>query len=165
MSRSTCDLATPAAIVAVLGASTLAAAWVLQSRGYSPCELCLRERVPFYAGGPLAAALAISPPRLPRAAQRIGFTLLTLTFAAETTLGAYHAGVEWHLWAGPTGCSGVLAAPADVVEFVKQHADVTIVYCDKAAIYIFGLSHAAWDALVCLGLAVTAALGWRHARG
>lgn len=152
-----------AALVATVGAAAVAAVWVLQARGYNPCELCLKERVPFYVGVPLAAALAALAPRLPRAAARAGFAVLAMVFAAGALLGAYHAGVEWKLWAGPTGCSGAAAAPAAVSDFLKQLDSVTVVRCDEAALQVLGLSLAAWNALLSAGLAAVAALGWRRA--
>ena len=162
-STRTVHLAAPvaAATVALVGAATIAAVWVLQARGYNPCELCLKERVPFYVGVPLAAGLALLGPRLPRSAARAGFAALALVFAVGVALGAYHAGVEWKLWAGPTGCSGAAAAPAAVANFLKQLDSVTVVRCDEAALQVLGLSLAAWNALLSAGLAGTAALGWR----
>ena len=37
----------PATLIAAASLAVLAAVWTLQSRGYSPCELCLEERIPF----------------------------------------------------------------------------------------------------------------------
>ncbi|WP_237478534.1 disulfide bond formation protein B [Lichenibacterium dinghuense] len=150
-----------AALIAVLGAATVAAVWTLQARGYTPCELCLKERVPFYIGTPLAAALAVLAPRLPRAAVRTGFGVLVLLFAAGAALGVYHAGVEAKLWAGPTGCSGAAAAPAAVSDFLAQLKTVTVVRCDEAALQVLGLSLAAWNALLSALLAAVAAAGLR----
>ena len=150
-----------AALIGALGVATVAAVWVLQARGYNPCELCLRERLPFYVGVPLAGALAM--PGLPRAALRVGFTTLVLVFAAGAALGSYHAGVEWGLWAGPTGCSGAAAALAAVSDFLKQLDSVTVVRCDEAALRVLGLSLAAWNAILSAGLAALAAFGWRRA--
>jgi disulfide bond formation protein DsbB len=157
-----CDPA--AALIAVLGAAAVATVWILQARGYTPCELCSKERVPFYVGVPLAAVLSLLAPRLPRTAVALGFAVLALLFAVGALLGAYHAGVEWKLWAGPTGCSGAAAAPAAVSDFLKQLDTVTVVRCDEAALHVLGLSLAAWNALLSAGLAVVAALGWRQAR-
>ena len=152
-----------AASVAIIGAATVAAVWLLQARGYNPCELCLEERVPFYAGVPVAAALAVLAPRLPRSAARAGFGVLALVFALGAALGVYHAGVEWTLWAGPTGCSGAAAAPAAVADFLKQLDSVTVVRCDEAALRVLGLSLAAWNALLSAALAAVAILGIRRA--
>ena len=150
------------ALIAILGAATVASVWVMQARGYTPCELCLKERVPLYAGVPLAAAMAFLAPRLPRAAARAGFAALVLIFSAGAALGAYHAGVEWKLWTGPTGCSGAAAAPAAVSDFLRQLDSVTVVRCDEAALQVWGLSLAAWNAILSAGLAAVAAFGWRR---
>ena len=152
-----------AALIAAVCALTIATVWILQARGYNPCELCLKERVPFYAGLPLAAALALVAPRASRAVALVGFTLLVFVFAAGAALGAYHAGVEWKLWAGPTGCSGAAVAPADVGDFLKQLNSVTVVRCDEAALQVLGLSLAAWNALLSAALAIVAGASGRHA--
>ena len=154
-----------AGLIAVVCAVTLASVWVLQLRGYNPCELCLKERVPFYLALPLATALTLLARRLPGAGAALGFALLVLIFAAGAALGAYHAGVEWKLWAGPTGCSGAAAAPADVGDFLQQLNTVTVVRCDEAALQVLGLSLAAWNALLSAGLAVVAIVGGRRAAG
>ncbi len=154
-----------ATLIAAVSAVTVATVWILQARGYTPCELCLKERWPFYLGLPLAAALALFAPRVPRAVAMAGFALLVLIFAADAALGAYHAGVEWKLWAGPTGCSGAAAAPADVGDFLRQLNTVTVVRCDEAALQVLGLSLAAWNALLSAALAVVAALAARRVAG
>ncbi len=156
-------LAAPAALIAAASLAVLAAVWTLQARGYTPCELCLKERIPFYLALMPAAALAVTGPRLPAPLSRLAFALLAALFAAGTALGTYHAGVEWHLWAGPTGCSGAAAAPPGVDDFLKQLQAVSVVRCDEAALRVAGLSLAAWNAVVSAGLAAVAALGWRRA--
>ena len=147
--------------IALVSAAAVAAVWILQARGYTPCELCLKERIPFYVAVPLAALLAWRAGRLSGAAGRAGFALLAAVFAAGAVLGAYHAGVEWKLWAGPTGCSGAAAAPADVGDFLKQLGSVTVVRCDEAALQVLGLSLAAWNAVLSAALAGAAATGAR----
>ena len=149
--------------IALAAVAALAAVWILQARGYTPCELCLKERVPYYAAAPLAALLALAAPRLPPRALGWGFALLALLFAAGAGLGAYHAGVEWKLWPGPAGCSGAVAAPPDVGDFLKQLQTVAVVRCDAAALTVFGLSLAAWNALLALGLAGAALAAGRVA--
>jgi disulfide bond formation protein DsbB len=148
----------PAAFIGVTALTAVAAAWWLQWRGYAPCELCLKERFPYYVGVVLSGALALGGSRRPagrrrQAALRFGYALLTLVWIASAALGAYHTGVEWKLWAGPAECSGTAAAPAAVGDFLKQLESVTVVRCDEAALQVFGLSLAAWNALLSIGLA------------
>lgn len=149
--------------IALASLLVIAAVWTLQARGYNPCELCLDERIPFYIGLPVAAFLGLLSGRLPGAARRAGFVLLALAFAAGAVLGAYHAGVEWHLWAGPAGCSGAADAPADVSDFLRALDHVTVVRCDAAALLVLGISLAAWNALLSAALAGVALAGLRGA--
>ena len=149
-----------AGLVALGSAATIGAAWWLQWRGYAPCELCLKERIPYDLGIPLALALAALPLSPP--VRRLGFAALALLFVAGAVLSLYHTGVEWKLWAGPTECSGAMAAPAAVGDFLKQLNSITVVRCDEAALQVFGLSLAAWNAIVASGLAGLAALGYRR---
>jgi disulfide bond formation protein DsbB len=155
------DLAFAIAAVAML---TLAGAWAFQLSGLTPCELCLRERLPFYAGLPLALATAAAARRCTPLVVRIGFGLLIAVFAASALLGAYHAGVEWKFWPGPSECSGSVAAPAKVGDFLEQLKHVTVVRCDAAALRILGLSLAGWNAVISIGLAALAALGVSRVR-
>ena len=109
---------------------------------------------------PLALVLAGLP--LPQPIRRLGFAALALLFVAGAVLSLYHTGVEWKLWAGPTECSGAMAAPAAVGDFLKQLNSITVVRCDEAALQVFGLSLAAWNAIIACGLAGLAVLGYRR---
>ena len=150
----------PALVIAAVSIVTIATVWALQARGYNPCELCLKERIPFYVGIPLALVIGLGAGRLPRAPVRGGYNLLGLVFAAGAVLGAYHAGVEWKVWPGPSECSGAAAAPAAVGDFLKELQTVTVVRCDEAALEVLGLSLAAWNAVLSAGLAALSAIGW-----
>lgn len=154
-----------ALLVAGFAAVTIATVWGFQHAGYTPCELCLLERDPFYVGLPLAliAALAAAAGHRGAAAWLLG--LLALLFAASAVLAGYHAGVEWGFWAGPSGCSGAVPAPAGVDDFLKQLDRVKVVRCDAPALRVAGLSLAGWNVVVSLGLAALAAIGLRRAIG
>src|SRR5262249_36721312 len=69
-------------------------------------------------------------------------------------LGAYHAGVEWKLWAGPQECSGALESlgnATDLLERLGQNSNV--VRCDEAAWRFLGISLAGYNVLISLALA------------
>jgi disulfide bond formation protein DsbB len=152
-----------AGLIGLLAAATLAGAWAFQWQGYVPCELCLKERIPYYAGVPLALAVAFLAWVGRTALLSGGFVALSAIFAAGAAVAAYHTGVEWHLWAGPASCTGSFAAPARVGDFLSQLQSINIVRCDAAALHVLGLSLAAWDALICALLAVLALLGAQRA--
>lgn len=147
--------------VAILAAilATLAAAFGFQAAGYAPCEICLKERLPYYAGMGLAVATLFSAWAGPRGLTRLGFAALACLFLFSAGFGVYHAGVEWHVWAGPTECSGALTRAPTTADFLHQLQTVNVVRCDAVAIRILGLSLAGWNAIVSAVIALAAAYG------
>lgn len=153
-------LAAPALAIVVAGIATVATVWALQHAGYAPCELCFKERLPFYWGIPLAAVVALLAFRGRVSLLPAGYAALGIVFLSGVGLGIYHTGVEWHLWAGPTACTGDIAAPAGVDDFLKQLQTTQVVRCDAPALQVAGLSLAAWNALLCFGLTALATFGF-----
>ncbi len=141
-----------------LAFATIAGAWVFQSLGYAPCDLCLEQRYAYYAGVPLAAVAFVSTARgLNSAPARALFALLALIFAANVVLAAYHSGVEAHLWRGPTACTGSFAGAKSAANLLDQLATVKVVNCDVVQLRVFGLSLANWNVLLSGALAMLAA--------
>ncbi|HSP25152.1 MAG TPA: disulfide bond formation protein B, partial [Saliniramus sp.] len=123
--------------------------------GMQPCLLCLYQRWPYYAAVPLAALVVVFGTSTGMA--RTGLALLGLIFAASAVLAAYHAGVEWGFFVGPTGCGGA-AAPtaASMDDFMRQLETVRVVSYTEPAFVFLGLSMAGWNAVVSALLAVLA---------
>lgn len=144
--------------------ATIAGAFAFQAAGFAPCELCLKERLPYYAGMALAAVTLLVAWSGPSRAAQICFALLALLFLFSAGFGAYHAGVEWGFWPGPTDCSGSLDHAATNADFLRQLQTVHVVRCDAVAIRILGLSLAGWNAVVSLGIAAVALGGLARAR-
>lgn len=143
--------------------ATLAGAWAFQFAGYAPCPLCLEERIPYYAaaaGGFLAAALARPLPKL----AALILAALALAFVYNAGLSIYHAGAEWHFWQGPETCSGGgLSGSTNLAEALRHNRPVR---CDEAALRIFGISLAGYNALISGALASIGVLAvWRTMRG
>jgi disulfide bond formation protein DsbB len=126
-------------------------AWIFEFAGYPPCELCLMQRWAYYGGIPLSLLLAVLKPSWIRP----GLMLLGLVLAANAVFGAYHAGVEWGFWPGPTTCGGGSLSQG-LPDLTKRG-----VMCNEAAIRIAGLSLAGWNAVICT---ILAALAWRGSR-
>ncbi|PZO77662.1 MAG: disulfide bond formation protein B [Mesorhizobium amorphae] len=154
---------TAAAVLVGLGmAATVGGALLFQHwGGYMPCKLCLEQRTPYYLGIPVMAAAALSsflrgPAMLTRALLALGGALM-LWGAWQ---GAFHSGVEWGWWAGPTDC-GAVAPSVDTGNRGVLDAlnDVVPPSCDKAALRIAGLSLAGWNFLIALALAAVAFWG------
>ncbi|HWX14772.1 MAG TPA: disulfide bond formation protein B [Methylocella sp.] len=142
-------------------ALSIAGAFVFEALGFAPCELCLTERIPYYAAIPLAGVAALFAARGHKKLLGAAFAGLALTFAASAVLGVYHAGIEWGFWPGPKECSGVLERARSVEDFLVQLQSAKVVRCDAPALRIFGISLASWNAVVSVGLAVLARAGLR----
>lgn len=149
-----------AGYLALACAGALAGAFVMQSLGYLPCELCYLQRWAYYFGVPVAIVAAFAPP----GARRVLLWVLAAAFLANAALGVYHSGVEWRLWPGPSACTGeALPTARDMADFMKQLQTVQIVRCDEPSIRILGLSLAGWNAILSSGLAMAAASAARRA--
>ena len=147
------------ALVLAAAALTLAGAWTFQALGFQPCELCLKQRYPYYAALPLAAAAIFLARNAPPFAGKVVLGLLAAMFVASAAAGLYHAGVEWKWWPGPTDCTGDFVKPASMEDFRKQLQSIHIIRCDEVQLRILGLSLAGWNVLVSAGVALVALMG------
>jgi disulfide bond formation protein DsbB len=154
-----------AAIVAVVGALTIAAVYYVQYvMLLAPCPLCLEQRTAFYVCMPLAALLWLGAGNgASRKVLTLGFIVILGFMLWNTALSAYHAGVEWKWWQGPIDCSGPIDKIGSVGSMLNQLQRISLVRCDEAAIRILGISLSGYDALVSLFLAAVAAWGAKAA--
>ncbi|MCU0887866.1 MAG: disulfide bond formation protein B [Rubritepida sp.] len=119
----------------------LAAAAPLLARGTEswfglvPCELCLWQRVPYWAaaGAALAAAFLVRRPALLQVAG--------LAAAASGLIAAFHLGVEAGWWPSPLpGCHAVSAGTgASVDDLLAALRPAPAKPCDEPAYLIPGL--------------------------
>jgi disulfide bond formation protein DsbB len=147
----------------VISATVLASAYGSQFiGGLQPCPLCLYQRIPWWVALGLAAlALRLHP----MARWRDGAVLLgAFAVLLGAGLAAYHAGVEYTWWAGPTTCSGGGDAPNSLDALRAQILAAPVVRCDEAAWTLFGVSMAGYNFIVSLivGLGVAAATRMKH---
>jgi disulfide bond formation protein DsbB len=155
----------PAAAAAVaifmLSAATILGAWYFQYvLKLPPCPLCLEERLPYHIVIPLSLLMAIAAfVRAPRALITVGFVAILAAVLCGAALGAYHAGVEWRFWPGPTDCSGPLTDLTAKGPLINQLQSIHLVRCDEAAWRFLGISLAGYNVLISLALAAIAAFG------
>lgn len=154
-----------AAIVAVIGVLTMAAVYYIQYvMLLAPCPLCLEQRMAFYVSIPLAALLWLGASHgASKKVLFLGFVVIAGFMLWNTGLSAYHAGVEWKWWQGPTDCSGPIDKIGSVTNMLNQLQRISLVRCDEAAMRILGISLSGYDALVSLFLALVAAWGAKSA--
>lgn len=126
--------------------------------GYMPCELCLKERIPYYVGVPLMiAALVAAAVKAPPAAVRGLLALGAVLMIVGAGLSVYHAGVEWHFWPGPSSCSG-FGDPggSDASSLLSDLNTIKPPSCDQAAGRFLGISFAGWNVVASVVLAAIA---------
>lgn len=158
---------TAALAVAVIAAATLAGAWffelVLDIR---PCPLCLEQRYAYYLAVPLGALVALAASRdVARPVLLIGLAILALAALGNAGLGAYHAGVEWKFWQGPTDCTGSIGNLGSAGNLLERLDTVKVIRCDEVQWRFLGLSLAGYNVLISLLMAAIAAWGIAKLQG
>jgi disulfide bond formation protein DsbB len=119
--------------------------------GLEPCDLCYKQRWPYYFAIP-CLALALRPHFA-----RPLIALALFSFAIGAAVAAYHAGVEYGWWQGPTGCTGHGMMMG--FESLEQALQEPVIRCDQPAFTLFGVSMAGYNFFVSVILtAMTAGL-------
>ncbi len=109
---------------------------------------------------PLAALIALAAARdAPRAALIAGLAILALATLGNAGLAAYHAGVEWGFWKGPTECTGPVGNLGSAGDLLARLDSVKVVRCDEVQWKFLGLSLAGYNVLISLLMAAIAAWG------
>ena len=142
----------------VIGLIAILGAWGSQIfGGYSPCKLCLQQRIPYYVGLPvLLVAILLLAARKSEAFARLLLVLVGLVFVVGLGLAVYHAGAEWQFWLGPADCGGGIATTGNAGDLLAQIGKTRVVSCTEAALRVLGLSFAGWNALVSILIAAAA---------
>ena len=115
--------------------------------GLAPCQLCYYQRIPYVVAIILCAAALLGPAM----ARRLSAVLM-INYMAGAGLGIYHAGVEWHWWAGPATCSAGAGSGGSVEELMAQILAAPVVRCDEIPWSLFGISLAGYNVLISAGL-------------
>ena len=147
--------------IAAIAAATLAGAWFFQLvLDIRPCPLCLEQRYAYYLAIPLAALTAFVAARNGSGLLVLaGLAVLLLAALGNAVLGAYHAGVEWGFWQGPTDCSGPVGNLGSAGTLLQRLDTVKVIRCDEVQWRFLGLSLAGYNVLISLAMAVIAAWG------
>ena len=147
--------------VALIAAATLAGAWFFQLvLDIRPCPLCLEQRYAYYLAVPLGLFVAfVAAKGAPRQVLLAGLAVLAVAALANAWLGAYHAGVEWKFWQGPTDCTGPIVDFGKAGNLLDRLDSVKVVRCDEVQWRFLGLSLAGYNVLISLAMAAIAAWG------
>ena len=152
---------TAALAIAAIAAATLAGAWFFQLvLDIRPCPLCLEQRYAYYLAVPLGALIAVAAARdAPRPVLYAGLAILAAAALGNAWLGAYHAGVEWGFWKGPTDCTGPVGNLGSAGNLLERLDSVKVIRCDEVQWRFLGLSLAGYNFLISLLMAAVAAWG------
>ena len=124
--------------------------------GILACKMCHYERNTFLAGGGIAMLCLF----LPQPFQRHGILILGLIFMIGTLLAGYHVAIQNHWVDLPTFCaSNDFSAFESVEALCEQLLQTPFVRCDQITWSLFGLSLAAYNALLSLLLTLLC-WGW-----
>ncbi len=151
---------TAAIAIALIAAATIAGAWFFQLvLDIVPCPMCLEQRWAYYAIIPFALLIALlARAGVPRGVLVAGLALIALAALCNAGYGAYHAGVEWKFWPGPSSCTGA-ALKFGGGSLLDQLDKVKVVPCDVVQWRFLGISLAGYNALISLLMAALAAWG------
>jgi disulfide bond formation protein DsbB len=143
---------TAALAITAIAAATIAGAWFFQLvLDIRPCPLCLEQRYAYYLVVPLGALIAFGAARgAPRAVLVAGFAIIALATVWNAGLGAYHSGVEWGLWQGPTECSGPVGNLGSAGDLLQRLDSAKVIRCDEVQWRFLGLSLAGYNVLISL---------------
>src|SRR5712675_991164 len=124
---------TAALAITAIAAATLAGAWFFQLvLDIRPCPLCLEQRYAYYLSMPVAALVAFDATKnVPRGALVGGLAVLAAAALGNAWLGAYHAGVEWQFWQGPTECTGPVVDLGSAGSLLQRLDSVKVIRCDE----------------------------------
>lgn len=135
-----------AALAAFGSAVLIIAAFAFQHvGGLAPCQMCIWQRYPH--------VLAIGIGLLVVLSRWTPLLLVGAVAAASTAgIGFYHAGVEQGWWQGPATCSAGDISGMSADALLDQILAAPLVRCDEIPWEMLGLSMAAWNGLISLGL-------------
>lgn len=137
--------------------------------GLVPCELCLEQRMAYYWGLPILAAILVLWNRIPLTVWYVVMLVAAAIFLWGTYMGVYHAGVEWGFWPGPTACTGVGSTPEMSFDQLSDiNSAPKVVPCDVVQFRFLGISLAGYNALVSAAVAVLLLIAiwwqWQNSR-
>jgi disulfide bond formation protein DsbB len=140
-----------ATVAFLLGLLAIAGAWGSQLfGGLVPCELCLEQRLAYYWGLPVLGLALIFWNRLIRPAFYVAMGIAIATFTWGLYIAAYHAGIEYGFWPGPTACTGTGVAVS--FEDLSNINATRVVPCDAVQFRFLGLTLAGYNTLILLAI-------------
>jgi len=119
--------------------SVLISAFVIEyNLGYSPCKLCLYERIPY-----LLSILLIMKFFFIKGYEKITLFVLSLIFVFSTVLAFYHFGIEQDFFNEPLACTTKNLSQTSSKEELLEQLKQNTISCKDVNFKIVGFSLAA----------------------
>ena len=139
-------------LAVLVSASLLISVFAIQYIGQlAPCSLCLTQRWPH--GIALALGLLAMMPIIGAPARRFLLIMISIAFATTAGIGAYHAGIEYGWFIGPTTCSGNIDGNT-IDELKRQLLAQPVVRCDEVTWSLLGISLAGYNFFISSALSI-----------
>ena len=111
-----------------------------------PCELCLKQRHPYY----FMIGFIIINFLIPISKKIFVFLLIQLSSLYGLFYAIWHVGVENKFLKGPSGCSAGLNISSNTVDLKEQILSKQVISCDDVVWSFFGLSAASINTIILL---------------
>ena len=111
-----------------------------------PCELCLKQRHPYY----FMILISIFIFFIPLSLKFFGYLLIQISSIYGLFYAIWHVGVENNLLSGPSGCSAGLDLSKNTTSLKEQILSKQVISCDEVIWSFFGISAASINTIVLL---------------
>ena len=111
-----------------------------------PCELCLKQRHPYY----LIIIISLIIILIPFTKKIFLYVLIQLGTLYGIFYSIWHVGVENKLLKGPSSCSVGLSESSNIIDLKEQILSKQVVSCDEVIWSFFGISAASFNTLALL---------------
>ena len=111
-----------------------------------PCELCLKQRHPYY----LILVCLVFIFIIKNLNKIVFYLLIQLSAVYGLFYSIWHVGVENKIFKGPAGCSAMLTSSENASDLKAQILSKQVISCDEVIWSFFGISAASINTLVLL---------------
>ena len=146
--------------IALLAFLILLSVHIIEWVGYTPCDLCLKQRWAWY----FVLIISIISSGFDDSRTKLVFYVISLVLYANAVFAIWHAGIEWNFWEGTQTCYIQSSSLGD--NFLNNlKSNDKFIPCNEASIRVFGLSLAAYNAIASILIASLALLGIKKNNG
>ena len=114
--------------------------------GLHPCELCLKQRHPYY----FIIIVLLIIFFIPNIYKLIIYVLIQFATVYGIFYSVWHVGVENKFLKGPAGCSAGLSESLDIADLKEQILSKQVISCDEVVWSFLGVSAASLNTIVLL---------------